>query len=421
MRRSISIVPAVLLLAACQVQAGDWPRFRGPDGSGTSAETNLPLTWSASENIAWTTPLPGPGSSSPIVVGDRVFVACYSGYGIPGLRNADKSDLRLHVVCVDRESGEVIWDQSMPASRAERDYRGFVMEHGYASATPASDGQAVYAFFGCSGVVAYDLEGKRLWTTSVGNGTHNFGSGTSPIVFEDLVIVNASVESGALVALNRSNGNPVWRVDGVRMSWNTPLVLNLPDGRQELVFNMRGQAIGVDPASGRRLWRCEAINDYICPSLVAHEDVVFATGGRRNVCVAIRAGGKGDVSDTHRLWTAPAGSNVPSPTYFEGHLYWVNDRGQAFCVDAQTGEVVTRRRLPNAGRVYASVLIADGRIYAVTRERGTFVLSADPEMKQLAHNTIAGDRTRFDGSPAVSDGTLYLRSNKALYAIRNGR
>jgi hypothetical protein len=289
--------------------------------------------------------------------------------------------------------------------------------HGFASGTPVTDGEAVYAFFGSSGVVAYDLEGNQLWTADVGDNTHGFGTGASPVLHGDLVIVNASVESGSLVALDRKTGNEVWRLGDVRRAWNTPVLVEVEGAGPELVLNSAGIVIGVDPKSGVKLWSFDSgVSDYICTSVVASKGIVYAVCGRRGTVVAVRAGGRGDVTDSHEVWVSEGSSNVPSPVLHDGHLYWVSDKGIAYCLDASTGEEVYKKRLPDTGRVYASAVAAEGRLYVLTRENGGIVLAAKPEFAELVRNGL-GDASIFNASPAVSNGQLLLRSDKFLYCI----
>jgi outer membrane protein assembly factor BamB len=405
-----------LLLVLLTAAAADWPRFRGPDGSGVSPARNLPVHWSDATNVRWKTPLPGRGDSSPVLWGDRIFVTCYSGYGEDEADPGDPSALQRHVVCLDRSTGEILWDVKVAADLPENPYRGFQALHGYATSTPATDSQRVYVFFGRTGVLAFDLQGKQLWQASVGTRTHGWGSATSPVLYDDLVIVNASVESSSLVAVHKETGKEVWRAPGIRQSWNTPVLVSVPDGGTELVLSIQGAILGFDPRTGQQLWRCEGIQDYVCPSVVAADGVVYAIGGRQNRAIAVRAGGRGDVTATHRLWVQQAGSNVASLSVWKDHLYWVSDRGIAYCLDRTTGDIRYQQRLPS-GRVYASVLVADGKIYAVSREQGTFVLAASPQFEQLAHNRFETDDSVFNASPVPDDGLLLLRSQRFLYCV----
>jgi outer membrane protein assembly factor BamB len=395
-----------------------WSQFRGPGGLGVSAE-RLPTTWSAEQGITWKTRLPGPGASGPVVFGGKVFLTAYTGYGLDPNNPGDQSALRRHVLCLSEGDGKLLWSREVPSELPEQPWERRMHAHGYASSTMAADGQRVYAFFGKSGVVALDHAGKQLWLTKVGSRIHEWGSGASVVLHGDLVIVNASVESGSVVALNRATGAEVWRAGDIREAWNTPLLADAPGGRKELVVPVFGQVLGLDPATGQRLWSCEGVNSYMVASPVAAGGVAYVIGGRDNGALAVRLGGRGDVTGSHRLWRIPKGANVPSPLYHEGHVYWVNDRlGTAVCADARTGAILYEERLgPRPGEVWAAPLLADGKIYYVSKQSGTFVVAAKPQFQQLACNVIAGDRSTFNGSPAVSRGRLLLRSDQYLYAV----
>jgi outer membrane protein assembly factor BamB len=350
--------------------ASDWPQFRGPGSQGSTDATNLPLTWSDSENIVWKTELPGFGASSPIALADRLYLTCYSGYAVEHEKSGELDDLTLHVVCINKD-GKTVWDQELKAKQPESEK---VRDHGYAAQTPATDGENLYVFFGKSGVFKFDLNGQQLWHADVGEKTHGWGSGTSPVLFKNMVIVNASVESGSLVAIDKESGKEVWRAGGMDASWNTPHLVDPGDGMQELVVSVKGKILAFDPQTGEPLWNCEGIPDYVCPSVVSHEGVVYVIGGRSSKAIAIRAGGRGDVTKTHRLWEATAGSNVTSPVVYDGHLYWVSDRNKvAYCVRLKDGEVIYKERFGD--QPYASALAGDGKLYIVTRNGGTYFLS----------------------------------------------
>jgi len=400
-----------------QEQVAEWPQFRGPGGRGASANTGLPLTWSADKNVVWKTALPGPGASSPIVAGGRIFLTCYSGFGVGRSGTGEMSDLKLHVVCLDRDSGRLLWDRPVAPQLPEQ--ARIREDHGYASSTPVTEGERVYVFFGKSGALAFDLAGKQLWRTDLGSNLHGWGSGASPVVFGDLLIVNAGVESESLVALDKSTGRERWRAGGIREAWNTPLLAPLKDGTCELVVAMPRKVLGFDPATGKQLWSCgNDITWYIVPSLVARDGVIWSLGGRSGVAaVAIRAGGRGDVTATHRLWTSDKGSNVSSPVLHEGHLYWMHEsRGTAFCAEAMTGRIVYEERIERAGQVYAAALLADGKLYYVARNGRVFVVAAAPKYELLAVNDL-GDGGMFNASPAVTGNRLLLRSDKFLYCL----
>jgi len=406
----------IAVLAVVSFTGADWFRFRGPGGVGVSDSPDVPVRWSAEENVVWKTALPGFGASSPITLGDRIYLTCYTGYALSQDAPGDQQDLEHVVVCLNLEDGSILWQQSTKAELPEQDYRGFIALHGYASGTPVTDGRGIYVFFGRSGVFGYTRAGRLVWRTSVGSKTHVWGSGTSPIIYKNLVIVNASVESESLVALDKITGKEVWRAEGIRQSWSTPVIVELADGSQELAVSMHSKALGFDPATGKKLWECASVPDYVCPSVIANEGIVYVTGGRRPLTIAIRAGGRGDVTDTHLLWELKKSPKVPTPLYHDGLLYWISNRGIAICVDAKTGEVVYEERLSGTGRVYASPVMAGDKLYAVTRENGTIVLAAGRSFEKLAQNDL-GDKSIFNATPVVTGGRLLVRSDRFLYCI----
>jgi outer membrane protein assembly factor BamB len=232
------------------------------------------------------------------------------------------------------------------------------------------------------------------------------------------VIVNASVESGALVALDKHDGKEVWRTPDIKRSWNTPLLVPLPSGGVELVVSVENRLLGLDPETGKELWNADGIHRYVCPSVVAHAGVVYAIGGG-HTSLAVRAGGHGDVTKTHVLWRQSKGSNVPSPVYHAGHLYWASDRGGLVtCQEAATGKVVYQQRLnPDPGVIYASPVLAGENLYFVSQHQGTYVVAARPEFELRAHNVFEDDPSRTNASLAVSNGQLLLRSDKYLYCL----
>jgi hypothetical protein len=403
----------LLLLVPCV--AADWPQYRGPGGLGVAAqEKGLPTTWDDDTNVAWKVALPGPGSSSPIVVGDRVLVTSYSGYGV-GNKGGDIANLKRHVLCFNR-AGKQLWKKDVPADKDAPFSGSFITLHGYASSTPASDGKNVYVFFGTAGVLAYDLEGKQLWQARVGSGIDDWGSGTSPVLYKDLVIVNASIESNSLVALARDTGKPVWTTKGLNKSWSTPTLLDVA-GHKELVVNLPGTVQGYNPDNGKPLWSCPGTQDfYVVPAVIAEGGVVYMVGGRDNTALAVKAGGQGEVRP---LWRIAKGSNVSSPVDHDGYLYYAHESGGiVYCVKAADGKVAYEKRLdPEPELNYASATYGDGKIYYVSRTDGVYVVAASPTFKQLAHNVFKSDPSVFNASPAIADGRLYLRSDRYLYCI----
>lgn len=411
------VILTVILLTGRISVADEWPQFRGPSGNATAADASPPTTWSDTENIAWKTELPGRGASSPIVCGDRIFLTAYTGFGVDVDDPGDKSDLRLHVLCFERDSGKLLWDRFIPASPATQDFGHRVADHGYATATPATDGEAVYASFGVSGVVAYDVDGNLMWQAKIGEGTAGFGSAASPVVYDEMVYVNASIESETLFAFDRKTGKEAWNVGSIIRSWSTPCIAEVPGGSPELILNQKNQIFAFDPVSGEKLWWCDGIEDYIVPVPVFHDGIAYCLGGRSNRAIAVKLGGRGDVTATHKLWESTTGANVTSPVYYDGHLYWASDKAIENCLRASDGKEIYRERLPTRARIYSSIVRAGNKLYVTTRDQGIVVLAARPEYQELAINVIESDMTLINASPAVSGNQLLLRTDSYLYCI----
>ena len=412
-RHILSLVTASLL--ASTAMAADWMQFRGPGGSARSEDKGIPDKWSETENIAWKTKLPGLGSSCPITVGDAIFLTCYSGYGEDAKDPGEQMNLMRHLVCLDRKSGTIRWTKDV---KPEEPYRGYMENHGYASSTPVSDGKHLFVFFGKTGVFCFDLKGEKIWSTSVGTKTTGWGSATSPVLFEELVIVNAGVESGALVALNKSDGKEAWKFPGTGSAWGSPMLVPGASGNTDVVLSLAGKPgkiVGIDAKTGSRNWSSEGNNDgYVCTSVVFNDGVIYAIGGRANHSVAIKSGSLGDVMP---LWTSKLDSRVNSPVYHEGHLYWLNEqRGQACCIEAVNGKEVYAERISGIGRAYASGVFADGKIYYVSDNATTFVVAAKPKYELIATNKL-GDTSRTNASPVIDDGRLLIRTDKSLYCV----
>ena len=401
---------------AATEKTADWPQFRGVGGKGVSDARGLPVTWSQQENLAWKTPLPGPGSSSPIIVNGRVFLTCYTGYNVPGQSGGSPDQLERHVVAIDAQSGKIVWSKAFAAKLPEQPR--IREDHGYASNTMAADAERLYAFFGKSGVYALDHQGNQLWHADVGSNLNGWGSGTSLMLYGDLLIVNASIESESLVALNKKTGKEAWRATGVKDAWNVPIIVSRPGGKDELVVAMFRKVLGFDPKTGEQLWWCDTgIDWYMVPSLVAHDDVVYCIGGRTGGALAVRLGGRGDVTRTHRVWTGRRGSNVSSPVYHDGHLYWMHENQEtAYCAEAKSGQIVYEERIGRMGQVYAPALLADGKVHYISRTGETLVVPAKPQFEKLAMNTLR-DGSTFNAGPAVSGSRIYIRSDKALYCL----
>lgn len=421
-RRSGLALAAGIWLWAGAVQAEDWPQFRGPRVDGVSAEKDLPLTWSATENLVWKTPLPGPGASSPATLGGKIFVTAYSGYFAQGAgRPGDPGDIKqlaYHVLALAAADGKVLWDVSVPASRGQKPATTQVNLHGYAPCTPAVDARAVYVFLGNEGLFAFDHAGQQLWRAETGPGAHGWGDGASPVLAGNLVLVNAAVESGSLLAFDRQTGQKVWSQTGLRQVWSTPVPVRVND-RDELVVSTENQLVGFAPATGQRLWWSQGIKDYVCPTPVVQDGIVYALGARKSAGLAVRAGGTGDVTQTHTVWNMPAGSNVSSPVLAGDYLYWTHERsGLAYCAEKASGNIVYQEKLPGSPMFYGSPLLAAGRIYYPSRNHGVFVVAAKPEFALLAQNRIAADPSVSNACPVpLAPGRLLLRTDWGLYCV----
>ncbi|MFT4560195.1 MAG: outer membrane protein assembly factor BamB [Planctomycetaceae bacterium] len=395
--RLSAVLLAVLSLTAVSVNAGDWPRFRGPNGDGISTEGPIPTKWDLKSNLKWKSNLPGKGSSSPIVLGDRVFVTCYSGYGEAA--GGDDANLARQLVCVDRTSGKITWTKTVKNAANEDRYQGFITEHGYASGTPVTDGKHVYAFFGKSGVYAYDLEGNEIWNVRVGTSSSNrhWGSAASLIVHGDSVIVNASEESRSIIALDRKTGKEIWKTEAdlLELAYGTPKLIK-SDDRELLVLAVPQEVWALNPDNGKLAWYCETkLPGNISPSVNSTNGMIYVTGGfPAGGSVAFKADGKGDIT-SNIAWTSRDSSYVATPVLHEGHLYWIDDKGVAFCTNAETGKTVYRERLVGGGGrpVYASPVLCDGKLFVPSRWEGVFVLDANPEFKLLAQNKFEDDES----------------------------
>lgn len=400
-------VSFAVLLSVANSQA-DWPRFHGPAGDG-SAETAVPTQWGDDENIAWKAALPGVGASSPVIVAGKLFLTASEG---------GASDVKRHVLCFDAATGKPLWDITVESELPEQDR--IREEHGYASSTPVATASRLFVFFGKSGVFAFDHSGKQLWNTKVGSKLHGWGSAASLTLHGTTVLVNASVESQSLFALDGSSGKELWRTGGINDSWHAPVVGKAPEGREEIILAMLNEVRGFDAKSGTELWRCKtSIPWYMCPQPIVKDGVVYCVGGRTgNGGLAIRLGGNGDVTETHRLWVLGKGTNVPSPVLHGGHLYFVHEgRGTMNCVDLKTGEFVFAEDASQPGPVYASLLLAGGKIYSLGRGGKLRITEAAPKLNIVGECTLENGRGMFNASPVGDGGRLYLRSNKWLYCI----
>jgi outer membrane protein assembly factor BamB len=407
----------VMLAAVAPVAVADWREFRGPNRSGVSDAKDVPTTWDAKTNILWKAPLPGPGTSSPVLFGARVYLTCYTGYGLDVKDRGDSKNLKRHLLCINRADGKIVWDVPAPAKVAEPGYGGFLALHGYASSTPAVDADGVYVYYGASGLAAYSHEGKLKWEKSCGTKhAEDWGSATSPVLYKDLVIVHADVESETIYAFDRKTGDEVWKrkftpdANASQHTRATPLIVKRPGGDELIIHSRMTWVSSLDPNSGKVLWEYKGTKNYQHASIVTDGELLFALTYQH--AVALKPDGK-------MAWELNRGTEICSPICHGGHLYWTDEQsGVAYCIDAKTGKSVYQERLaPAPGRIYAAGVLAGGRIYYVSREKGTYVLEAKPKFELVAHNVIEDDKSAFNATPALEDGRIYLRSDKCLYCI----
>ena len=419
-------MPRFLLVFVCllatlnQAQASDWPEFLGPGGTAHSTEV-VPTTWNESDNLTWKVNLPGSGSSSPIIVGDRIIVTCYVAEGTTPQRQ---------VLCFDKNTGEQLWSADFPIDYREDGYQGYITEHGYASNTPVTDGENVFVFLGKGGVHCLDLNGRKAWSVDVGKESSNrrWGSAASLVLFENMVIMNAAEESKAIMALDKNTGKVVWRQEAgmLELTYGTPRVVSTGDGNAELVISVPSEIWSLNPRTGKLNWFAESpMTGNVSPSVIVDGDTVYSFGGyRASGSIAVRVGGDDDVTDSHVAWTNRSSSYVATPLLHEDRFYWIDDRGIAYCTSSKDGEVIYRERVNNleSGRpVYASPILIGDHVYVVTRRSGTLVYRPGDSFAPIAQNKFESDDSDFNASPAVSDGKLYLRSDQALYCVsKNG-
>jgi outer membrane protein assembly factor BamB len=427
-----------------------WPQWRGPDGLGISAETDYAEVWGPDTNIAWKAAVPGRGLSSPIVWGDRVFLTTsIEGAPVPGRTAPDHLDFKhqpgylhpdsvgvdrrhtLQVRAYDTQNGRLLWERTAFSGLM---YDNRHRRNTYASPSVVTDGSSVYAFFEAAGLYAYDMDGRLLWkrAPSERNGELSWegslgpiakaglGPGTSPILHGDLLILQVDQEMGAgsaILALDKRTGEQVWRTGrNNRRSWATPLLVRAGD-RLELVASGAESVRAYDPQTGRELWRSRGMESHPIPSAVAGHGLVYLTAGSGlKRTLAFRPGVDGDAVEKNVAWAYDKGAPyVPSPLLLGNYLYLMNERGQTTCLDAMTGEPLYEARPPIPATFMASLVGFGERILQVSEDGDTFVLKAGPIHEILRTNSL--DEPIY-ASPALAGGTIYLRGEQHLYAIR---
>lgn len=389
--------------------AENWPGFRGPTRQGVSSEKNLPLEWGPDKNVVWKTPIPGNGWSSPIVWEDRIF-----------LTTATNDGASCHVVALDAKTGEILWDthvfdQETPQKR---------QQNSYASPTPVTDGETVFAVFGTGSIVALDFEGNVLWENREFDFFSEHGLGASPILYKDTVIMvfdpssrtqreekvgwKVPWDGAAIWALDKKSGKLVWegKRGKSRLAHVTPNFMEV-GGKTQMISGAGDVVQGFDPDTGERLWSVYSQGEGVTPSIVVGGGLAYSISGFEATTIrAVAPGGKIVWEQTR------SASHIPSMIFDQGLLYNMHESGIATCMDAETGEVIWQARA--GGQHWASPVLADGRIYFLTEEGETIVIAPGREYKELARSSL-GEHTQ--ASMAVSGGRLYIRTAENLWAI----
>ena len=415
-----NILLSVLLgsfLLLPQLQAENWPQFRGPNATGISGEKDIPVKWSRTENVRWRTELPGPGHSSPAVWGDKIFLTAFeAGDGAFSLRRLFRGTTgKLWAMALSARDGSILWKKAVPTE----DIEGTHDTNSPASPTPVTDGERVYFYFGSYGLICYDLEGNKKWELPLGPYDNAWGSASSPILYGDTLIQNLdNDEDSYLLALDKKTGKRKWRTSrsGFRRGYTTPMLWKA-NGRTELVVSGSYKVTSYNPETGQEHWTCRGLTRWVSPTPVAAHGLLFVTsnGPGGSVFLAIRPGGKCDITDSHVAWKYDRGAPyIPSPLVVGDYLYAVRNGGVATCLNAKTGEVAWQQRLPAGGKYYSSPIYADGKIYMTSEEGKISVLEAGPEYKLLGVNDM---EERSMATPVVSNGQIFLRSDHALYSI----
>lgn len=396
-----------LILLAATAPAEEWPAWRGPRGDGTSTETGVPLRWSTTENVAWKTPIPGIGHSSPIVVGDRVFLGSYVEDG--GKRS---------LFCIDRQTGKIAWERVVLTAPPERKHKW----NSHASSTPATDGRHVWIPFLKAPdiwLVCYDMDGKEVWRSSPGTFKSVHGFCSSPILHNDLVILNCDQDDVAfIVAYDKATGKERWRSDRPNRtrSYCAPLIVQAA-GKTQMVLTGSLCVASYDPSTGKQHWIIDGPTEQFVASPVFAEGLFFITGGYpQHHFMGIRPDGTGNVTQTHVAWhdkgDAKTVSYVPSPIAHGRHFFVVSDVGVASCLDAKTGNCIWRE--PLGRHHWPSPVSAENRLYFLDDDGNTFVLQAGPEFRLLEKNPLGEE---CYASPAISGGRIFIRTMSHLWCV----
>ncbi len=410
--RSLLIVCSIFAVTGTQARAENWTRFRGDNGQGISSETNLPVEWSTIQNVIWKTEIPGEGWSSPIVYDDHIF-----------LTTATEEGQLCHVICVDRKTGDIAWNKEVHRQEAGAKRA----QNSYATPTPVTDGEKVYAVFADGTVVALDYDGEMVWKNTEVRFHSLHGLGASPILVGDQLIMpfdGSSAEDqktgwkipwdkAVVLSLDTATGDVMWKGKRgeSRVGHVSPILV---DGGA-LVISAGGDRVQAhDVASGERIWSIYSQGEGVTPSPAIGDGIIFTSSGFEEPTIrAIRLGGKGDITETHIAWEQKKGvPAIPSLLYVNPYLYSITRDNILHCVDASNGNIVWVKRLP--GAYWASPVWADGRIYITSEEGLTLVLRPGPKYDEIGWNNL---QEQCMATMAVSQGRIFIRTAGHLYCI----
>jgi outer membrane protein assembly factor BamB len=383
-----------------------WPRWRGPSGQGLVSGSGYPDTWSDTENVLWKVNLPGQGNSSPIIWKDRIF-----------LTTAHDRGKRRSILCLDRADGKLLWESAAPEATPEEAKD----KNGYASGTPVTDGERVYAYFGNHGLWCVDFEGKRVWHQSFGPLDAYHGTSCSPLLYKDRVIIfqdHRGASGSFVAAFAKRTGKELWKVARKeKVGWGSPVAVRVGD-HDEIIVSSENRVYAYEPESGKVLWTCAGNLVEVTPTPVVGHGLIYCCSGRVGPTLAIKPGGVGDVTKTHLAWEINTGSPfIPSPLLSGDYLYMVNDiLSVARCYEARTGKLMWAERLGTAVKhgFSASPVSVDGKVFLTNDSGDTFVLAAGPTFKLLHTNPLNATTL---ASPALLDGKWYFRTDKQLLCI----
>ncbi len=380
-----------------------WPRWRGPHQDGQTDEVKLPVQWGP-ETVTWKVDLPGKGQSSPIIWNDKIFLTSYLDDGAKRI-----------VFCVDRGDGHLVWKHEVWQGSPEPTH----LMNGWASATCATDGEIVVAFFGRGGLHAFTLDGKKLWSRDLGTFESPWGVAACPIIVGDLVIQNGDSDVDAFImGLNKRTGKTVWRTQRPdNRGWSTPIVIDAA-GRQELVLNGHTGLIAYSPTTGKQLWSCKGFNGRGEPTVTPFDGLLCAVNGLSGDIYAVKPGGSGDVTNSRMAWHTPrkGGRDTPSPIVIDHYITVVDMKGVATCYDTKGGAALWKERI--GANFSSSPFAAGGLAYFQSEAGETTVLRPGPKLEIVAKNTVdPTDEEIFRASLTPCEGQLFSRSNLKLYCI----